>query len=231
VRLRVVTYNVRSFRAGIGLAVEAIDAERPDLVMVQEYGPPHRLRRFACALGMETASSFRPFNRLRNAVLWRPPLRPEATVRGALTKTPGQYRRGFVAVTLANDHDGVRLVAVATHLGLSARERPAHAEELLSRLPATRPLILGGDLNDTPDSAAVRRLTGTVTDCQEAVGDGSMPTFPARDPTTRIDYVLASAGVRPAACGVVSSAAAARASDHLPVVAEVELLPAARPLG
>ncbi|HXY72720.1 MAG TPA: endonuclease/exonuclease/phosphatase family protein [Actinomycetota bacterium] len=225
-RLRVVTYNVRSFRAGVGLAVEAIGNGAPDLVLVQEYGPPHRLRWFARALGMQAKTSFRPFNRMRNAVLWRAPWRLEDATIGSLIKTPGQYRRGFVAVTLVHP-DGASLVAVGTHLGLSARERPAHAEELLGRLPTTHPLILGGDLNDTPESAAVALLTRTLADAQSAAGDAAAPTFPARTPTTRIDYVLVSAGVRPVSCTVAVLPAAARASDHLPVVAEVELLPRA----
>jgi len=226
VRLRVVTYNVRSFRAGVGLAVEAVADGAPDLLMVQEYGPPHRLRWFARALGMQAKTSFRPFNRMRNAVLWRAPWRLEDATIGSLIKTPGQYRRGFVAVTLVHP-DGASLVAVGTHLGLSARERPAHAEELVGRLPATYPLILGGDLNDTPDSAAVRRLTGALNDCQATAGDATAPTFPSSAPRTRFDYVLVSAGVRPVSCRVAVSPAAARASDHLPVIAEVELLPRA----
>lgn len=225
-RLRVVTYNVRSFRAGVALAVEAVgDATdvSPGVVMVQEYGPPHRLRAFARALGMEVASSYRPFNRMRNAVLFRPPWRLRASVVVALSKHPGQYRRGFVEATLI--HPEASLTAISTHLGLSARERPVHADEILERVPRTAPLILAGDLNDVRDSPAVRRLAEALTDCQAAVGDPSLPTFPARAPSVRIDYVLVSPAIRPISCEVAASEAATRASDHRPIVAEVELLP------
>lgn len=228
-RLRVITYNVRSFRAGVRLAADAIGGETPDVVMVQEYGPPHRLRAFAGALGMDVTSSYRPFNRMRNAVLVRAPWRAEESTIGTLVKRRGQYRRGFVAATLIRPE--ATLTAVCTHLGLSARERPAHADELLRRLRPAGPLILGGDLNDVADAPAVRRLTRVLTDCQAAAGDPSSPTFPARAPATRIDYVMAASGVRPISCRVGASGEARRASDHLPVIAEVELLPRPRGLG
>ena len=228
-RLRVVTYNVRSFRAGVRLAVDAIADVEPDLVMVQEYGPPSRLRAFAGALGMDVTSSYRLFNRMRNAVLFRAPWRLKDSTIGTLAKHRGEYQRGFVSARLAEPEATV--TAVCTHLGLSARERPLQTEEILARLPATDPLILAGDLNDGPGTPAVRRLTETLTDCQGAAGDPSSPTFPADAPTTRIDYILVNDAFRPISCRVGSSDAAAKASDHLPVIAEVELLPRAQTLG
>ena len=223
------TYNVRSFRAGVHRAVRAIDAVRPDVVMVQEYGPPHRLRAFARALGMDVRSSYRPFNRLRNAVLFRSPWPARESTTRLLTKHRGQYQRGYVSVTLERPEGS--LTAISTHLGLSRRERPGHAAEIVSGLAPSGPVILAGDLNEEPGGAAVVRLTQALTDCQEAAGDGSVPTFPARAPAVRIDYVLVSPGIRPVSCRVLTSDASASASDHLPVVAEVELLPRPGGLG
>ena len=227
-RLRVVTYNVRSFRAGVRLAVDAIDDVEPDLVMVQEYGPPSRLRAFAGALAMDVTSSYRLFNRMRNAVLFRAPWRLGESTIGTLTKRRGEYQRGFVSARLTRPEASV--TAISTHLGLSSRERPMQAEEILQRLPAG-PLILAGDLNDVVDSPAVARLTGALIDCQAAAEDPSSPTFPARAPDTRIDYILVNDAFRPISCRVGSSEAAAHASDHLPVIAEVELLPRPGSLG
>jgi len=230
VLVRVVSYNVRSFRAGVPLAVEAIaaDGERADVVALQEYGPPHRLRAFARALGMEWASSYAPFNRLRNALLFRSPWRLVRADPHRLTKTPGQHRRGFVAARL--EAQGADLTAVSVHLGLSARERPRHARELLALLGGGRgPLVLAGDFNEESDGPAMRSLSYAFTSCGEsgAAGDG---TFPAADPAHRIDDVLVqSAPIL--SCRVADSDAARRASDHRPVLADLELLPPPGPVG
>jgi hypothetical protein len=88
--LRVVSYNLRSLRAGVAPAVEAVVAYEPDVLLVQEYGAPYRLRAFGKALGMDWASSYAPFNRLRNAVLFRSPWRLVHSDTHRLSKTKGQ---------------------------------------------------------------------------------------------------------------------------------------------
>jgi endonuclease/exonuclease/phosphatase family metal-dependent hydrolase len=223
------TYNVRSFRAGVTLALEAIaaDGESTDVVALQEYGPPLRLRAFARALGMDWASSYSPFNRLRNAVLFRSPWRLVQADPHRLTKTPGQYRRGFVAARL--ERPGADLTAVSLHLGLSVRERPRHAGELLAVLSGgPEPIVLAGDFNEEPDGSAMRSLAGSFTSCgASAAGEA---TFPAAEPARRIDDVLVRAA-RILSCRVADSDAARRASDHRPVIADLELLPGPGPVG
>ena len=223
------TYNVRSFRAGVTLALEAIAAEgeSTDVVALQEYGPPHRLRAFARALGMDWASSYAPFNRLRNAVLFRSPWRLVQADPHRLTKTQGQYRRGFVAARL--EAPGTELTAVSVHLGLSVRERPRHAGELLSLLGGRGPLVLAGDFNEEPDGPAMRSLAGAFTACGESRAAGE-PTFPAAEPARRIDDVLVRAA-RILSCRVADSDAARGASDHRPVIADLGLLPPPEPVG
>src|SRR5262249_51787599 len=110
--LRVVSYNLRSLRAGIAPAVEAVVAYEPDVLLVQEYGPPYRLRAFGKAMGMDWASSFAPFNRLRNAVLFRSPWRLVRSDHQRFSKTRGQYRRGFVLAELETKRAGVTAVSV-----------------------------------------------------------------------------------------------------------------------
>lgn len=224
--LRVVTYNVRSFRAGVGAAVEAVAAEAPDVVMLQEYGPPHRLRAFAKATGMEWASSYGLWNRLRNAVLFRSPWRLAHTDLHRFTRTNGQYRRGFVAAMLENG--ALRITAVSVHLGLSAGERPRHAGELVAALdPESGPVIVAGDLNEEPEGEAIGVLVAAYRSGRSIAG-GGFPTFPAVDPTARIDDVLVAGAVGIASFRVGDSEAARRASDHRPVVADLELLPRAQ---
>lgn len=227
--LRVVSYNLRSLRAGIAPAVEAVVAYEPDVLLVQEYGAPYRLRAFGKALGMDWASSYAPFNRLRNAVLFRSPWRLVHSETHRLSKTKGQYRRGFVLAELETKKAGV--TAVSVHLGLSARERPTHVAELLAAFRDVEgPVVVGGDLNEEPDGDAVVALMAELRSGR-AIAGGGHPTFPAGGPTAAIDDLLVSGGAGIASFRVGDTEAARTASDHRPVIADLELLPRPRTVG
>jgi endonuclease/exonuclease/phosphatase family metal-dependent hydrolase len=229
VHLRVVSYNLRSLRAGIAPAVEAVIADEPDVLLVQEYGPPYRLRAFGKALGMDWASSYAPFNRLRNAVLFRSPWRLVHSDAHRLSKTKSQHRRGFVLARLETKRDVVH--AVSVHLGLSARERPGHAAELLAALRDLEgPVVVGGDLNEEPGGDAVDALTAELRSGRSIAGGGH-PTFPADGPTASIDDILVAGAAAIASFRVGESDAVRKASDHRPVVADLELLPHPRSVG
>ena len=89
--------------------------------------------------------------------------------------------------------------------------RPGHAPP--------RPTILLGDMNAGPDSPEMRLLATVLVDAWAAVGIGPGRTFPAGRPIARIDHVLVSADLRPLTADVPDT----RASDHRPVVVEVEV--------
>jgi endonuclease/exonuclease/phosphatase family metal-dependent hydrolase len=227
--LRVVSYNLRSLRAGIAPAVEAVVAYEPDVLLVQEYGAPYRLRAFGKALGMDWASSYAPFNRLRNAVLFRSPWRLVHSDTHRLSKTKGQYRRGFVLAELETKRIGI--TAVSVHLGLSARERPVHAAELLAVIRDLEgPVVVGGDLNEEPDGDAVAALMAELRSGRALAGGGH-PTFPADGPAAAIDDLLVAGGAGIASFRVGDTEAARTASDHRPVIADLELLPRSRSVG
>jgi endonuclease/exonuclease/phosphatase family metal-dependent hydrolase len=229
VQLRVVSYNLRSLRAGIAPAVEAVIGDEPDLLLAQEYGPPYRLRAFGKALGMDWASSYAPFNRLRNAVLFRSPWRLVHSETHRLSKTKGQHQRGYVLAHLETKR--ARVGAVSVHLGLSARERPGHAAELLAALrELDGPIVVGGDLNEGPEGEAVGALTAELRSGR-AIAGGGHPTFPADGPAAAIDDVLVAGGAGIASFRVSESDAAGTASDHRPVIADLELLPRPEAVG
>ncbi len=72
---------------------------------------------------------------------------------------------------------------------------------------------------------APRLLRRGYIDAQAASADGRpAPTFPAQDPQVRIDYIWASAPLAPALrwCRPWTSPETAVASDHLPVLAEID---------
>ena len=121
---------------------------------------------------------------------------------------------------------GQRLVLLATHLDHRGddHERVASAE-FIARLAAAHPqlpLLLAGDLNDTPGSTTMRVIEQTWS-----LPPGEpLATIPSARPLRQIDYVL----FRPAGrwkaveLRVLDEPVA---SDHRPLLAVLELLPAA----
>jgi endonuclease/exonuclease/phosphatase family metal-dependent hydrolase len=130
--------------------------------------------------------------------------------------------------------DGVELHVVNTHLSLIGRERVRQVGALLGpdwlgQLDCSVPKILLGDLNTVPRSAAYKVIARSLSDAQLILTPRRRPkpTFPARLPTLRLDHVFVStATVKVTAVDVPRSALARRASDHLPLVVDFEVVPA-----
>ena len=219
-RLRIATYNVRGFRDGLEGVVEVIERLAPDLLLVQEGGSRRRLRSLAAATGMEAAAD--PWSpgrrRVKNAVLARAPWRIVQHRLHRFGESARFYPRG--ALVAQAGRSGRRLWAISTHLGLSPAERGAHVRELTDLCTglAGAPIVIGGDLNATPDERAPAWLGDRYWDTWLMAGTGEGATFPAEDPTARIDYVFASTGLTVEAAAVGK---APDASDHLPVIAEL----------
>jgi endonuclease/exonuclease/phosphatase family metal-dependent hydrolase len=222
VRALVACYNVQSFRAGVERAVEALGREKPDIVMVQECGPRRAIRKFAQFLEMDTVSTHRLFTRVRSAVLFGPPWRLSGVDIHDLSREGRTLHRGFIVAHLRAR--GVPLTAVSAHLGLAARERERHARELTDQVAGIDgALIVGVDLNEGPDGPAARWIGERLFDAGAHVGVGALETFPARGPTARIDYVFVNQAASVSRCWVASAEAAIEASDHRPVLAEMDI--------
>jgi len=150
---------------------------------------------------------------------------------------PPRRMPGLLLATL--DAGGHPLHVVSTHLDFRPDPSVRATQVLEMRTlvdAATHPLLLLGDLNAPPDAPELQPLFGALTDTwgtgvEDRDGDGGTPgvgrapspgyTYPSDAPTRRIDYVLASPGFRVLRTWVVVT----DASDHHPVMAEVELLP------
>jgi endonuclease/exonuclease/phosphatase family metal-dependent hydrolase len=125
--------------------------------------------------------------------------------------------------------DGDRTLAVfSTHLGLSRRERSHQSQELLGdgwlgSPDLTSPFVLCGDLNAVPSANTHRRLSMRLRDAQRVLGARPKATFPAMLPVLRIDHVFVSEDVRVKRAEVPWNARSRRASDHLPLIVDLEI--------
>ncbi len=234
-RLKVATYNVHRWTgingrrapdaARAGFVISELDA---DVIALQEVLRPDQgdcpLTGIADALGMHlTFAVTRQHRRgqLGNAILSRFPMTSISVIDISFSKIE---RRGALAVQF-NSPAG-HLGVVATHLSLVDRTRQRQVKSLL-RHPQLQagPSVLLGDMN------AWRRCKATqeLNDVLERHHNRDWPaTFPAAAPVLALDRVYTH---RAKLLSVEShdTPASRRASDHLPVIARIEL-PAASDL-
>ncbi|MGB5675768.1 MAG: endonuclease/exonuclease/phosphatase family protein [Gemmatimonadota bacterium] len=120
---------------------------------------------------------------------------------------------------------GPQVVVVGVHLYADAEERLAQAERLVELFAdETAPVVLAGDFNSIPDSKVIRHLED-AGGWQRPAKEGQAFTFPSELPDREIDFILFRPGSRFAVREhrVVEETVA---SDHRPVLLELELLPA-----
>jgi endonuclease/exonuclease/phosphatase family metal-dependent hydrolase len=132
-------------------------------------------------------------------------------------------QRGILQLTLKVH--GKDLVFMNTHLdhrsdGAERMLSTGEIREMLARVKG-KPVVLCGDFNCTPDSPPYAKLAEVLTDAWTVAGEGDGFTIPARKATKRIDFIWLSKEpqIVPKRVWVPVS----EASDHLPVVAELEL--------
>jgi endonuclease/exonuclease/phosphatase family metal-dependent hydrolase len=245
--VRVVSWNVHGMIGADGRhdpeRIAGVLRElRPDVVGLQEVGAaalPGHVADPAALLGALAGlrSAFGrtmahrgggPGSHYGNAVLARPPIQ---AVRTYDLSVPGREPRGCVRADV--EVDGAVVHFFAAHLGLDWRERRRQVAQLLSAdilrdAALAHPLVLVGDFNSLSNRSAVPRwLRRQLVDCALA-SRNEAPTFPSRFPLFRLDHCYVDTAFRVAAVEVHRSPLARRASDHLPVVVELELAPAAR---
>ncbi|MGB5673610.1 MAG: endonuclease/exonuclease/phosphatase family protein [Gemmatimonadota bacterium] len=120
---------------------------------------------------------------------------------------------------------GPQVVVVGVHLYANTEERLAQAARLVELFAdETAPVVLAGDFNSIPDSKVIRLLED-AGGWQRPAKEGQAFTFPSETPDREIDFILFRPGSRFAVREhrVVEETVA---SDHRPVLLELELLPA-----
>jgi endonuclease/exonuclease/phosphatase family metal-dependent hydrolase len=131
-------------------------------------------------------------------------------------------RRGMLRVEV--EVEGRKVNFVTTHLDYQFEDgRSFEAEQLLHLLEdVDGPVVVVGDFNDEPQGSAYKLMLTRFDDAwirSKAKSEGL--SYPADKPVKRIDYIFArtSDGIKMKRSWVVSTLA----SDHLPVMAELEI--------
>jgi endonuclease/exonuclease/phosphatase family metal-dependent hydrolase len=236
--MRIVTYNVHSCRGPTGRLspesiAEVIAETRAEVACLQEVdmgctrtGRVRQAEVIARALGMD----FHFFPAMRRsggeygeAILSRHPLKvvrcgllpqPRGTIepRGAL----------WVEVTVA----GQRWQVLNTHLSLGRRARHLQARSLgewIVEAARQAPTVFCGDLNSRRGSRVHPLLGSGLREVQTIVTATPQRTFATFLPWICLDYIYVTPEIKVVEAAALVTALTRRASDHFPLVAELEL--------
>lgn len=221
-QVRVVSYNVRSLRDDQDALARVIRDLDPDVLCVQE-APKYFLWRNKCAsfarrLDLLYVGGGRPAGGAAMLTPVRVDVRAASERR--LSKTPWLARRGLVLADLAKG--GARLRVGSIHLGLDASERARHLTEITGMLGSRDDTVtvLAGDFNETSGAPTWERLAQDFVDA--GAGDKAY-TFSAQKPRRRIDGVFVRGPAKVASYQVIATPDVEIASDHRPVVVDLEI--------
>lgn len=233
--LRVMTYNIH---VGVGMdkkldlqrIADVINTARPDLVGLQEVDRgvkrtegKDEIVELAAMTRMEYA--FAPNldyqgGKYGVAILSRFPIK---TTEHLMFENKREVeRRGMLRIEV--EVEGKRINFVTTHLDYQFEDgRLFETEQMLRFLASAKgPIIIVADLNDVPSGSAYKLMRTKFEDAWVTSGaktDGF--SYPADKPVKRIDHIFFSKGDRMKVkkSWVIETVA----SDHIPVMAELEL--------
>mgnify|MGYP002623942932 CR=1 FL=1 len=244
VPLRVMTYNVHGCRGMDGKfaperIARVIARERPDVICLQELDhartrsggvqQAHVIARRLRAEAHFHAVAEIDDGHFGNAVLATVPLRTMTSgPLPSVSRAKAMFQledRGAIWVEL--DIEGFHIQVINTHLSLLGRERRLQAQALLSQVwlghPECKgPTVLTGDFNASPTSATLKRLEGRLRNVVGRSRNRELRTWSGRLPLRRIDHVLVSPDITVHSVYVPRTRLSRLASDHLPVVADLE---------
>ena len=233
--LRVMTYNIH---VGVGMdkkldlkrIADVINHEHPDLVGLQEVDRGVKRTEGKDEIGELAAMTHMDYAFAHNLDYQGGQYGVAILSRFLIQKIDHQKfenkreaeRRGMIRVEV--EIDGRKVNFVTTHLDYQYEDgRVFETEQLLRFLDGLKgPLIVVGDFNDEPTGDAYKLVLTRFADAwlgSRSRGEGF--SYPADKPVKRIDYIFygVADGVRAKRASTVNTLA----SDHVPVVAELEL--------
>jgi endonuclease/exonuclease/phosphatase family metal-dependent hydrolase len=240
--VRVMSYNIRSGNGNLDGTAAAIHASDPDIIALQEVdvhwaerssfvdqarGLSERLGmevRFARIYQLRASSDSLPPREFGVALLSKYPIvrwaNDSLTRLSTQEPDPVPQRMPGLLEAVVSVH-GTQVRVFNTHLDYRSdpRVRQVQVSEMLGYVASrSMPTIVCGDMNAKPDAPELRPLRDRLTDAWTASA-GLGNTYPAEQPSERIDYILVSREFRVRSTAVPVTLA----SDHRPVVADLLL--------
>jgi endonuclease/exonuclease/phosphatase family metal-dependent hydrolase len=243
---RLMTYNVHGCSGMDGRVsprriARVIAAQQPDIVALQELDLGRRRSRaedqaklIASELGFHAV--FCPTVTLGeehygHALLSRWPV--DVVKRALLPHDPKSWWPEPRAALWARVQLKERTVhVIMTHLGLGPKERIAQMKALMGPewiggIPDDEPVLLCGDMNMLPNSAPYKLATARLRDVQTARSQKRvLNTFTSARPVMRLDHIFVSPHFEPLAVVVPRNDLTRVASDHLPLMVDLQVAPA-----
>ena len=232
VSLRLCSYNIRKAlgtdrRRDPARILSVLAAIAPDIAVLQEADLRLGRRPSALARGAVAAAGFEvlPFDRSGVSIGWHGNAlllshRLTAT-RCAHIDLPGLEPRGAIAAEIATPRGPLRVIGL--HLGLLRRSRKQQQEAVLAWLDAqpSMPTVLAGDLNEWSPTRGLEPLARRFDLHRPGL------SYHARAPVAALDRI-GTMGLSVSGLRVRNDPLTRRASDHLPIVAELRIPATAR---
>jgi endonuclease/exonuclease/phosphatase (EEP) superfamily protein YafD len=238
--LTVLTFNVSHYEAGVAKVVRGIKSLNPDVVLLSENclgaGSVDELRAafapYTLVLGrtddMAVASRLPILNATEVDL---PSKEPSRRCSKRLEGRVDHPNRSFLHVRV-NLHGTIVNVISVRFIGGRAPSRALSDELAWGRYLLTTqrdelrflldyvsclkgPVVFGGDLNATPTARLIRGLETSASDAYLTNHWVGLPTFPAKFPIERLDYLFSMNGV----VATYAVRPDLRVSDHYPVLA------------
>lgn len=230
--IRVITYNIHHSMAG-GIAVaDEISKANPDIIVLQEANAVLKWSNTVNEIQRLKCGKYKiDYGEL--AILSRYPIKYYAPCQ-----MESKTGRIYLKATLDISGHGVDIINV--HLNSSLRPwsyisnqaniiekvesssslRAYQVKAMLNDLNTIKtPLIIAGDFNTPPRGMVYAKFTRIYSDAFASAAWGFGNTFRSDVPALRIDYIFLGGGARAKHCYVPVT----QASDHRPVVAEIEM--------
>lgn len=249
VTVKIATYNIAAGRGvdgfyNISRIANAIEKTGADIIGLQEVDvhwgdrsrKDHMIEKLANRLNMEyyfapiydldPLNENEPRRQFGVAVLSKYPITAAVNreITRLSTQNPNPFPRltpGFLEAEI--NVEDAELAFYVTHLDYRSDPtiREMQVEDMKEIMKKKTYSILVGDLNATPNALELKPLQKTYTDVWMTSGSGQGYTYPTTSPDRRIDYILTSPRIKVNKATTLESTA----SDHLPVVANITLIP------
>lgn len=249
VTVKIATFNIAAGRGidgfyNLSRIANAIEKTEADIIGLQEVDvhwgdrsrKDHMIEKLANRLNMEyyfapiydldPVNENEPRRQFGVAVLSKYPITAAVNreITRLSTQNPNPFPRltpGFLEAEI--NVEGAELAFYVTHLDYRSDPtiREMQVGDMKEIMKKNTYSILVGDLNATPNALELKPLQETYTDVWRTSGNGQGYTYPTTKPDRRIDYILVSPRIKVNKATILESTA----SDHLPVIAKITLIP------